>query len=85
MQTCYIDGDYDATLDMIKFLKNHCRSLGVKKIYGFTCNHKPITSALEKLGFEPSDSTMIVYKDTENAQPGRAVSIHMNFLWSVLG
>ena len=62
MQTCYIDGDYDATLDMIKFLKNHCRNLGVKKIYGFTCNYKPITRALEKLGFEPSDSTVIVYE-----------------------
>ena len=62
MQTCYIDGDYNATLDMTKFLKNHCRSLGVKKIYGFTCNHKSITRALEKLGFEPADSTVTVYE-----------------------
>jgi len=64
MQTCYIDGDYDAILDMMKFLKIHCRSLGVKKIYGFTCNHKPITRALEKLGFEPSDSTVIFYENS---------------------
>jgi ribosomal protein S18 acetylase RimI-like enzyme len=62
MQTCYIDGDYDAVFDMIKFLKSRCYALGVKKIHGFTCNHKPITTALEKLGFEPPDSTEIVYE-----------------------
>ena len=62
VQTCYIDGDHDAVLDMIKFLKNHCWGLGVKKIYGFTCNRKPITRALEELGFKPTDSTEIVYE-----------------------
>lgn len=62
MQTCYIDGDYNAVLDMVKFLKNHCCGLGVKKIYVFTCNRKPITRALEKLGFEPPDSIEIVYE-----------------------
>jgi len=62
LQTCYIDGGYDAVFDMVKFLKSHCYALGVKKIYGFTCNHKPITTALEKLGFEPADSIEIVYE-----------------------
>ena len=62
VQTCYIDGNYNATLDMTRFLKNHCKNTGVKKIYGFTCNHKPVTSALEKLGFEPADSVEIVYE-----------------------
>jgi RimJ/RimL family protein N-acetyltransferase len=62
MQTCYIDGGYDVTFDMMKFLKNYCWSLGVKKIYGFTCNCKPITTALEDLGFEPPDEVEIVYE-----------------------
>lgn len=62
MQTCYIDGDHDAVFDMIKILKNHCCGLGVKKIYGFTCNRKPITRALEELGFRLLDSIEIVYE-----------------------
>jgi len=62
VQTCYIDGDYNAVLDMIRFLKSRCFGLGVKKIYGFACNHKPITTALEQLGFEPPDSVEIVYE-----------------------
>lgn len=62
IQTCYIDGNHNAALDMIKFLKNHCKNIGVKKIYGFTCNHKLIITALEKLGFRPPDSIEIVYE-----------------------
>jgi len=62
IQTCYIDGDHTAVLHMIRFLKSHCHALGVKKIYGFTCNHKPITTALEKLGFEQPDSIEIIYE-----------------------
>ena len=62
MQTCIMDGDYNAVFDMIKFFKSHCHALDVKKIYGFTCNHKPITTALEKLGFEQPDSIEIIYE-----------------------
>jgi len=62
MQTCMINGDYNAVFDMIKFLKNHCHALDVKKIYGFTCNHKPITTALEKISFEQPDSIEIIYE-----------------------
>ena len=62
IQTCYVDGDNNAVLDMIRFLKSHCYDLGIKKIYGFTPNHKSITTALEKLGFEPPDSVDIIYE-----------------------
>jgi len=62
IQTCYIDGDHTAVLHMIRFLKSHCHTLGIKKIYGFTCNHKPIITALEKLGFEQPDSIEIIYE-----------------------
>ena len=62
LQTCYIDGDYKAVLDMTRFLKNHCHSLGIKKIYGFACKHTPIVKALEKLGFEPADIEVVYEK-----------------------
>jgi RimJ/RimL family protein N-acetyltransferase len=62
IQTCYIDGDNNTVLDMMRFLKSHCYDLGIKKIYGFTPNHKPITAALEKLGFEPPESVDIIYE-----------------------
>jgi RimJ/RimL family protein N-acetyltransferase len=62
IQTCYIDGDHTAVLDMIKLLKRHCHALGINKIYGFTCNHKPITTALEELGFEQQETSEIVYE-----------------------
>jgi ribosomal protein S18 acetylase RimI-like enzyme len=62
IQTCYIDGDTNAVLDMIKFLKNHCHTTKIQRIYGFTCNYKPITTELERLGFEPQETTEIVYE-----------------------
>ncbi len=62
IQTCYIDGNFNAIFDMTRFLKSHCHTLGIKKIYGFTCSHKPIITALEKLGFEKQETTEIVYE-----------------------
>ncbi|MDI6691614.1 MAG: GNAT family N-acetyltransferase [Candidatus Bathyarchaeota archaeon] len=62
IQTSYIDGDYEAVLDMIKFLKGYCSAAKIKRIYGFTCNYKPIITALERLGFEPPETTEIVYE-----------------------
>jgi ribosomal protein S18 acetylase RimI-like enzyme len=62
MQTCYVDGDYGAVPDMVGLLKSHCFASGVKKIYGFTCNRKPIVATLEKLGFKLPDSIDIVYE-----------------------
>ena len=62
IQTCYIDGNYNTAVDMIKFLKHYCYVSGVKKIYGFACNRKPIVRALETLGFEPPEPPNIVYE-----------------------
>jgi len=59
VQTCYVDGTQEAVLDMIRFLKGYCRESGVKKIYGFTCDHKPITSAFDIMGFERDKLTCI--------------------------
>lgn len=66
IQTCYIDGDNNAVLDMMRFFESYCHGLAVKKIYGFACDHKPITTALEKLGFEPPDSIDIIYEKKLN-------------------
>lgn len=62
IQTCYIDGDYTAALDMLNFLKNHCYTLGFRKIYGFTYDHKPVVKALETLRFKIDDAREIVYE-----------------------
>ena len=59
VQTCYVDGTQEAVLDMIRFLKEHCRESGIKRIYGFTCDHKPITSAFDIMGFERDTLTCI--------------------------
>jgi len=59
VQTCYADGTQEAVLDMIRFLKGYCRESGIKKIYGFTCDHKPITSAFDIMGFERDKLTCI--------------------------
>jgi hypothetical protein len=47
---------------MVRLLKSHCFASGVKKICRFTCNHGPITAALEKLGFKVPDSIDIVHE-----------------------
>jgi hypothetical protein len=62
VQTCYIDGNFEAVLDMAKFLVAYCHQRSVEKIYGFTCNHPPITDALERLGFKKPDSTAIIFE-----------------------
>lgn len=62
IQTCYIDGEYEAALDMAKFLLAHCQAKGIEKTYGFTCNHKPIVEALEKLGFKKPETTAIIFE-----------------------
>ncbi len=59
VQTCYVDGTQEAVLDMIRFLKERCRESGIKRIYGFTCDHKPITSAFDIMGFERDTLTCI--------------------------
>jgi hypothetical protein len=62
IQTCYIDGDFEAVLDMAKFLLAHCQEKGIGKVYGFTCNHPPITEALERLGFKKPETKAIIFE-----------------------
>jgi hypothetical protein len=62
IQTCYIDGKHNTITNMMQFLKTHCHMSGIKKIYAFTYNYKPIVRALEKLDFKLSGSTKIIYE-----------------------
>jgi len=60
VQTCYVDGTQEAVLDIIRFLKEHCRESGIKRIYGFTCDYKPNISAFDIMGFE-RDTLACIY------------------------
>jgi len=62
VQTCYIDGDFNATVDMLKFLKQYCRETKTKFIYGFTCNYEPIIKALASMKFNTTDEAEIIYE-----------------------
>lgn len=62
VQTCYIDGDFDAVLGMGRFLKRHLYNEGVAKIYGVMCNHVPLISAFSTLGFRNQGRAEFVYE-----------------------
>ena len=51
VQTCYVDGDYEAILQMGRFLKAHLYESGVAKIYGVMHNHAFVVSAFLALDF----------------------------------
>ena len=61
IQICYIDGNFESAVDMLKFLKTFCKESGIKKVYAFSCNHQPVVHAFEQLGFKKED-TEIVYE-----------------------
>jgi len=61
IQICYIDGNFESAVDMLKFLKTFCKESGIKKVYAFSCNHQPVVRAFEQLGFKKED-TEIVYE-----------------------
>ncbi|MEM2104366.1 MAG: GNAT family N-acetyltransferase [Candidatus Bathyarchaeia archaeon] len=62
IQTCYIDGNFETTIDMAQFLIAHCHMKGIEKVYGFTCNYKPIVTALEKIGFKQRESKAVIFE-----------------------
>jgi ribosomal protein S18 acetylase RimI-like enzyme len=61
IQTCYVDGDVEVVIDMMKFLMCHCETVGIRRIRVFAPNDKQTTAAFEKLGFKVSDSLDIIY------------------------
>jgi GNAT superfamily N-acetyltransferase len=62
VQTCYVDGDFEAVLSMGRFLKRHLYNESVSKIYGVMCNYTPLVSAFLLLGFRDAGHTEFVYE-----------------------
>ncbi len=62
VQTCYVDGDFEAVLNMGRFLKSHLYNDGVAKIHGVMCNYASLTLAFSMLGFMAHHSTELVYE-----------------------
>jgi len=62
VQTCYVDGDFEAVLSMGRFLKRHLYNEGVAEIYGVMCNYAPLISAFSTLGFRNQGRAEFVYE-----------------------
>jgi len=62
IQICYIDGNFESAVDMLKFLITICKERGIKKIYAFSCDYTPIVRAFERLGFKREEHEEIVYE-----------------------
>jgi len=62
VQTCYVDGDFEAVLSMGRFLKGILYEAGVAKIYGVMQNNAPLASAFAELGFRKRRITELVYE-----------------------
>lgn len=61
LQTCYVDGDFEASLDMGRFLKGISYERGIAKIYGFMHNSAPFTSSFSELGFRSGGHSEFIY------------------------
>lgn len=55
LQTCYIDGDYEVIVDMMRFFKTYACRRRVKIVYAFACNLPVIEVALAESGFSRED------------------------------
>ena len=61
LQTCYVEGDFEACLDMGRFLKGISYERGIAKIYGFMHNSAPFTSSFSELGFRSGGHSEFIY------------------------
>lgn len=62
VQTCYVDGDYDSSVDMLRLLKSDCRETGTAAIYGLACEYAPVVKALKSENFNTSNHAEMVYE-----------------------
>lgn len=62
-QTCYIDGNHQAIVDMMKFFKDYSYRRGVAKVYAFAYNTPSIANALSSAGFSREEpTTELIYE-----------------------
>lgn len=62
IQICYIDGEFEAVVDMLRFLESLCKKKGIEKIYAVSSDWPPAVRAFENLGFKRDESEEIVYE-----------------------
>lgn len=61
-QTCYIDGNRQVIVDMMKFFKTYSCQKEVTNVYAFACNTPTIAAALFEAGFSPEPETELIYQ-----------------------
>jgi GNAT superfamily N-acetyltransferase len=62
-QTCYIDGNHQAIVEMIKFFKTYSYQEGTTNVYAFACNTSTIAAALTEAGFSREEpETELIYQ-----------------------
>jgi GNAT superfamily N-acetyltransferase len=61
LQTCYVDGDFTAVLDLGRFMKAIFYEAGVTRIHGAMHNQAQVTSAFTELGFKKDSHTELIY------------------------
>jgi GNAT superfamily N-acetyltransferase len=63
-QTCYVDGDREGIVDMMRFFKSYAHNRGVTTVYAFACNSPEIANALTAVGFNREDHVSeLVYEE----------------------
>ncbi len=61
-QTCYVDGDHQAIVDMMNFFKTYSAQKGIANVYAFAYNTPTVAAALTETGFKrEQDHTELVY------------------------
>ncbi len=62
-QTCYVDGDHQAIVDLMNFFKTYSTQQGIANVYAFACNTPTIAAALTETGFKrEEDHTELIYR-----------------------
>jgi GNAT superfamily N-acetyltransferase len=62
LQTCYVDGNQQAIMDMMRFVENYAWKQAFRKLYAFACNTSLIATALTKTGFTEESTTELIYE-----------------------
>lgn len=62
-QTCYIDGNRQVVVDMMKIFKPYSHQKGITNVYAFACNTPTIAAALTEAGFNREEpETELIYQ-----------------------
>jgi ribosomal protein S18 acetylase RimI-like enzyme len=75
LQTCYVDGDQQAIVDMMTFVKNYAWEQAFRNVYAFACNTPLIATALTQAGFT-SESTPEGIYEKKLVSEGRETRTH---------